>query len=107
MDFNQYQEKAEKTVVFPKTEPMYPFLGLGGECGEILELMKKTIRDYDGKLTDERRELLKKELGDVLWYISAIATQYGFELDDIAQTNIDKLFSRMERGKLNGSGDNR
>ena len=54
-----------------------------------------------------KKEDLKKELGDVLWYVSQLASELGLEFEDIAQTNLDKLFSRMDRGVLGGSGDNR
>jgi NTP pyrophosphatase (non-canonical NTP hydrolase) len=47
------------------------------------------------------------ELGDVLWYISQLATELGFTLEEIASMNIEKLYGRMDRAKLGGSGDNR
>ena len=58
-------------------------------------------------VTKERLEELKKELGDVLWYVAQLATELGLSLRDIAGANIEKLRSRMDRGKLGGSGDNR
>ena len=64
--------------------------------------MKKMVRD--GKLDTEG---LKKELGDVLWYISALASDLGVTLEDVAADNVAKLRSRAERGVLGGSGDNR
>jgi NTP pyrophosphatase (non-canonical NTP hydrolase) len=53
------------------------------------------------------KEDLKKELGDILWYLSAVATDLGIDLDDVATTNYEKLKSRQERNVLQGSGDNR
>jgi len=50
---------------------------------------------------------MAKELGDVLWYVTAIASDLGYELDEVAQLNLDKLESRSQRGKIKGSGDNR
>lgn len=109
MDFKKYQEKSRKTAVYPDRDNnfIYPTLGLSGEAGEVSEKIKKVIRDKKGIVDDETREAIKKELGDVLWYVSQIATELKLSLDDIAEKNIEKLYSRMERGKLNGSGDNR
>jgi NTP pyrophosphatase (non-canonical NTP hydrolase) len=111
MNFNQYQELCKTTAIYPKvgngTLSLYPFLGLGGEVGEVLEIVKKTERDAAGVLNEERKTHLIKELGDVLWYISAIATDLNIEFNEVAQTNIDKLAKRKENNTLNGSGDNR
>jgi len=101
----EYQCAAAATAMYPPG--MYPFLGLCGEAGEVAELAKKCIRDDNGAWSVDRHEKLKKELGDVLWYLAAIARDHGMSLTDIAQTNIDKLYSRKERGVITGSGDNR
>ena len=58
-------------------------------------------------MTDEKRSEIKKELGDVLWYLAQLATEFKLSLDDVAGANLEKLFSRMERDKLHGDGDNR
>lgn len=103
MTFNEYQEKASKTAIYPEQfKLIYPALGLAGEAGEVAEKVKKLIRDGSLQIED-----LKKELGDVLWYLSAIASDLQINLDDIASTNISKVESRMERGVIGGSGDNR
>lgn len=103
MDFSSYQKKAKSTAIYPEAYKLvYPALGLAGETGEVAEKVKKSIRD--GNLDVEG---LKKELGDVLWYIAAIANDMGFDLNEIAQMNLDKLESRKNRGVLQGSGDNR
>jgi len=108
MELNEYQEKAKTTMIYgSKNKVIYPILGLCGEAGEVSEKIKKVIRDDDGKISPSKKEELKKELGDTLWYLSALATDLELSLDDIAKTNLDKLFSRKERGKLQGSGDNR
>lgn len=109
MEFKEYQEKSRKTAVYPNKDNnfIYPTLGLSGEAGEVSEKIKKVIRDKGGIIDGETREAIKKELGDVLWYVSQLATELGISLDEIAEKNIEKLYSRMERGKLNGSGDNR
>lgn len=106
--FKEYQEESQKTAIFPPGRSLeYLFLGICGEAGEIAEKAKKVIRDKNGIMTDEVREALKKELGDVLWYISQIATELDFELEDVANENLIKLFSRLERNKIQGDGDNR
>jgi len=109
MNFTEYQQKAKTTAMYPNlgSNINYPALGLGGETGEVLNKVKKIMRDHDGKITDEYREILKSELGDVLWYTAALANELKLDLGEIAQANIDKLFSRKERGTLHGDGDNR
>ena len=92
--YNGYMEKA---------------LGLAGETGEVLEIIKKMIRDKGGvfETAQEDREKLRKELGDVLWYLSALAFYNDIRLEDIAKTNLEKLASRQRRDKIHGSGDDR
>ena len=109
MDLNTYQEKARSTAIYPDlgSNIIYPTLGLSGEAGEISEKVKKVMRDDGGVLTDPKREVLAFELGDVLWYVSQLAAEIDFTLDEIAQMNLDKLFSRKDRGVLGGSGDQR
>lgn len=109
MDFGEYQNKARKTAIYPDLGKnyIYPVLGLVGESGEVAEKVKKLIRDKGGVVDDEFTTEITKELGDILWYISNLAVEFGIMLDDIASTNIEKLFSRMERDKLHGNGDNR
>lgn len=109
MNFEEYQKKSRVTAKYPNAGKnyVYPTLGLAGESGEVAEKIKKVIRDKSGVVDEETREMIKKELGDVLWYVSQIATELGLNLDDIAEHNIEKLYSRMERGKLSGSGDER
>jgi NTP pyrophosphatase (non-canonical NTP hydrolase) len=109
MNFSEYQEKSRKTAKYPNagSDWTYPVLGLCGEAGEVAEKMKKVLRDCDGKIGETKREEIKKELGDVLWYISQLATELNLSLDEIAEKNIEKLYSRMERNKLKGDGDNR
>lgn len=109
MDFNDYQLSALTTAVYPNrgNNFAYPALGLAGEAGEVADKLKKVIRDNDGALTDPVREAVAKELGDVLWYVAVLAAELDYDLDSIAQSNLDKLASRKERGVITGSGDNR
>lgn len=82
----------------------YALLGLSGEVGELHSLLAKSIRDTDCQvsLVD-----VQKELGDILWFVAAIATDFGFGLDEIALLNLEKLNSRKNRNKIQGSGDER
>lgn len=108
MEFRDYQAKARSTAIFdPKYKYMYPALGLAGEAGEVCEKVKKMFRDDDGEVTPEKLDQIKKELGDVLWYVANLAADFEIDLDEVAILNIEKLFSRQKRGKLQGSGDNR
>jgi NTP pyrophosphatase (non-canonical NTP hydrolase) len=107
MDFNFYQERA-KSFDIGAADVHYSHavhcMGLAGETGEVMELMKKMYRDG---ATVEFIQNVKKELGDVLWYIAVLAHDHGLTLEEIASHNIVKLQSRKDRGALGGSGDNR
>ena len=113
MDFKEYQEKSRVTAKYPNAgnDFMYPTLGMVAEAGEVADKLKKHIRDDNihtpSELSNEQKKELAKELGDVLWYVAQLATEFEVELEDIAAMNIEKLYSRMDRGKLGGSGDNR
>ena len=109
MTFKEYQEKSRETAIYPDqgNNIIYPTLGLCGETGEIAEKVKKIIRDDNGKLSEDKRKELSKEIGDILWYVSQLATELNLNLSDIAIQNIEKLNSRKQRGVLGGSGDNR
>ncbi|KKQ47065.1 MAG: hypothetical protein US66_C0020G0003 [Candidatus Moranbacteria bacterium GW2011_GWD2_37_9] len=98
MNFNEYQNKSRKTAIYPDAGSnfVYPTLGLSGEAGEVAEKIKKVIRDKNGKIDQETKEMIKKELGDVLWYVAQLATELGLTMDDIAEHNIKKLYSRLE-----------
>ena len=109
MLISEYQELSRRTATYPGAGDniVYPTLGLSGEAGEVAEKVKKLLRDDDGVMSDERREALAGELGDVLWYVAQVATEAGLDLEEIAQGNLDKLLSRQRRGVLSGSGDSR
>lgn len=108
-DFDVYQDSAEATAIYPNkgNNLYYPALGLAGEAGEVCEKIKKLMRDKGGILSEEDALELSKELGDVLWYVSALACEINTSLSTIAKENLQKLQDRQERGKLKGSGDNR
>lgn len=105
---NSYQEQATKTAIYGAGNKInYPILGLVGEAGELANKYKKVLRDNNGGLSEEKRQELIDELGDVLWYCAALANDLDVKLDDVASRNILKLRSRAERGTIQGSGDNR
>lgn len=114
MTMYDYEEAAMNTAVYDHPL-MYPTLGLVGEAGEVADKVKKLYRDEQLslggdpilELNVETRIEIAKELGDVLWYVTAVASDLGFDLDEIAGMNIEKLNSRKRRGRLRGSGDNR
>ena len=105
----QSQKKARETAQYPNlgSNNIYPTLGLVGEAGEVAEKVKKVIRDKNGIFDNESKLGIKKELGDVLWYISNLCTELNFNLDDVASQNLEKLKLRAARGKISGSGDDR
>ena len=109
MRISEYQELSRRTATDPDAGEniIYATLGLAGEAGEVAEKVKKLLRDDAGVLSDERRDALAGELGDVLWYVAQVATEAGLDLEQIAQGNLDKLLSRQRRGVLSGSGDRR
>ena len=108
-NFSHYQRESRKTWTLVHTDHpiVYPTLGLVNEAGELAGKVKKIFRDRDGVISDADREALKYELGDVLWYLTQIATELDLSLEEVAAANLDKLFSRLERGQIKGDGDYR
>lgn len=109
MDFSTYQRRSGQTACYPQVGDniLYPTLGLCGESGEVADKVKKVLRDRGGVFDQEIRESLALELGDVLWYVSQLATELGLELEEIAEANLVKLASRAARNVIGGSGDQR
>lgn len=102
---NEYQDKARGTAVYDVPSPVdYAILGLVGEAGEVADKRKKQLRD--GANGPDNAALIA-ELGDVLWYVAAVASELGYTLEDVAQANLDKLASRAARGTIHGAGDER
>ncbi|GHO92234.1 hypothetical protein KSF_022820 [Reticulibacter mediterranei] len=108
-EFHEYQRESRKTwgEVATNSPIVYPTLGLVNEAGEVAGKIKKIFRDKGGKISDADREALKYELGDVLWYLTQICTELDLTLEEVAASNLEKLFSRLERGTIHGDGDNR
>ncbi len=120
MNFNEYQEAAASTACYADKVPdeiksvvrmLYLSTKLGGEAGEASQKIAKLVRDkgyYSWDMVPhETKVAIAKELGGVLWYVAAIATEMGFNLENIANLNIDQLSGRVERGTLLGDGDDR
>jgi NTP pyrophosphatase (non-canonical NTP hydrolase) len=119
LSFRDYQQLAVEAAIYPEVSIedgdgqgqwvsyLYPSLGLCGEAGEVAEKIKKLIRDKSGIVEDSDRAAIKKELGDVLWYVAALCKEFDLDMSDVAQSNIDKLAARRANGTLGGSGDNR
>ena len=109
MNFNEYQKEARKTAIYPRVgnNLWYPALGLAGESGEVAEKVKKVYRDSLGQVSEDAKRAIIIELGDAMWYISNLAAELGYPLEDVARINLEKLQKRADSGALSGSGDNR
>jgi NTP pyrophosphatase (non-canonical NTP hydrolase) len=120
LTFSQYQRRSRETAIYPGRDAgpdgaptnrllalAYVGLGLAGEAGEVAEKIKKIVRDSAGVIGTTNRLAVAKELGDVLWYIAQVATEFGLSFADVAEQNLEKLASRKARGVLGGSGDER
>jgi len=109
MDFSDYQTRSRRTAKYPPIghAVIYPTLGLASEAGEVAGKIKKIFRDKGGNISLEDRTALQSELGDVLWYLAQVCTELEISLDEVAGSNLEKLLSRLERGKISGEGDDR
>lgn len=113
MNLDKYQKQAAEYDLFETTVDLKSpgflekVLGLAGEAGETADKVKKILRDKGGYASEEDREALVKELGDVLWYVANVARYLDVPLSEVAEGNIKKLSSRKKRGKLHGAGDER
>lgn len=103
MEFKEYQKRSRETANYPfeGSNFSYPALGVAGEAGEMLNEVKKIIRDDDSvvKANADRRDKIAAEMGDLLWYISQLATELDLDLEEIIQQNLEKT------NKLYGSSD--
>lgn len=104
MNFNDYQQKAQTSAIYDeKHKVIYPMIGLTSEVGEVADKIKKNMRDGN----TYSKEDIAKEMGDVLWYLSTLASDMDISLESIAETNLQKLRKRQQEGKISGSGDER
>ena len=105
---NEYQVMAEEFAKYPKHCGVdYCIHGLTSEAGEVAGKWKKVLRDEDGHVSEEARAAILDEIGDVLWYVSQLANEFGATLEGVASMNIAKLADRKARNAIGGSGDNR
>lgn len=118
--FKDYQEQAAATAVYQEAinnleaeelkrllRVAYTSLGLAGEAGELANKVKKLLRGDAHTINFFSRADLALGLGDVLWYIAAMAGELGYTMADVAKLNIDKLADRKERDAIKGAGDER
>lgn len=101
---DEYQKLAMEFRT-PTANESYALLNLGAEAGEVLGKVAKHIRD--GGDTDVLRQEVKKELGDVMWMVAAVAADFNLTLAEVCTHNLAKLHSRKDRDVISGSGDNR
>lgn len=109
MKLNDYQTDARATCLDTAKNLPYLVCGLTAEAGEVAGKFAKYLRDENANLKAfllVEKEMIK-ELGDVLWFVAIMADELGVTLEQVAQQNIDKLYSRQQRGTLKGSGDER
>ena len=105
MTFDEYQEFVATVKRYPQQyNVLYPALGLCGEAGEVAEKVKKRVRDGT---KESFKQDITRELGDVLWYISALAGDLGITLQEVADTNKEKLQDRLQRDQIHGDGGER
>ena len=124
LGINEYQKKAHETAEYSECSVgeykgegnimwrnsanwVYPVMGLTEEAGEVSGKFAKAVRDCGGIIDGDRREEIKKELGDVCWFVAEISTLLSLDLEEVMQGNLEKLASRAARGVIHGSGDNR
>lgn len=88
MELSEYQQHAASTDILASDNELLPLLGLAGEVGQLIAEYKKRQRDKTGYRAF--RDEVHEELGDILWYAAALARHNGFDLDEIAQVNLDK-----------------
>ncbi len=109
MTINEYQNHALRTESLITTDPV-PYIrvleglmGLNGEAGEAIDILKKVI--FQGHEFD--REHLAKELGDIAWYLAIAADALSYDLETILQMNVDKLKTRYPDGFKTEQSQNR
>jgi NTP pyrophosphatase (non-canonical NTP hydrolase) len=123
MTINEYQKLAMTTCMPSCFNYAYMMDNLMAEVGEFAGKVSKAKRkelirfDHEGNIVfchgvtaeqrDEMLAELKKEAGDIIWQASGLCEVFGWELNDVAQGNLDKLASRKQRGVIVGDGDNR
>jgi len=110
MTFSEYQERALTTAIKnqdPTMDKTIWAMGVAGEAGEVVEKWKKIVAYKNGTISTQDLDELRKELGDVVWYVAVLADSIGLALEDIMQLNLSKLADRKKRNVIKGAGDER
>ena len=107
MELNEYQDQAVSTAIYPHDQNIPIALALCGEAGEVADKVKKVTRDKDGKYYAPDIAAIAMEIDDVLWYAANLTKVLSYDLNSVAELNLNKIKDRIERGTLHGSGDNR
>lgn len=106
LGFDEYQTMCQETAIYPDESKLeYLTLGVCSESGELAGHIKKAIRDNGGEVGNRRSNKIKREIGDVLWYLSELSRAFGWSFSDVAKINVAKLLKRKEEDKLGGDGD--
>lgn len=120
MTLTDYQNRAMKTCLPSCDNFQYMMLNLVGEVGGLASKVAKAIRKEEATINngelrhpssryidDKLDEAMKLEAGDILWELAGLCSVMGWELEGVAQMNLNKLSSRQQRGVIDGNGDNR
>lgn len=118
LTLNEYQKRAMTTCMETSRNPLYMLLMLGEEVGELQGKFSKAIRkgniyfdnnqlrsNRTAEFADEFRDLVMRELGDILWGVAGVCYVMDWDLEFIAQMNLDKLAARKAIGTIDGNGD--
>lgn len=104
LTLNEYQKQAARTRNPKVKEPILEgLMGLNGEAGEALEVLKKAM--FQGHEIDFDK--IAEEIGDCLWYLSEVADAIGVPLEIIAMDNLNKLKNRYPDGYSDEKSVNR
>jgi NTP pyrophosphatase (non-canonical NTP hydrolase) len=113
MTFDEYQKQALKTAYIDPAhkdtlmDKTIWAMGVAGEAGEVVEKWKKMVAYNKGEITDEFIADMKKELGDIVWYVAVLANSLGLSFEEVIELNVKKLQDRQKRNVIRGVGDNR
>ena len=99
---NEYELAAMRYRMYPGlgSNVVYPILALGGECGELQNVLKKILRVGRSKPNNVERAFMLLELGDILWYTNAVALELNSGLSEIAQLNVNKIIKRSQDNSI-------
>ncbi len=105
MDIDEFQQQALKSVAITQKTAValaHRTMGLNGAAGILSNELNKVIRDKDGKATPEDLEIVKKRLGDVLYYAAVLAEYYDLKLSDVASNNLEQSAEFLKNRELSG-----